>query len=326
MWSTSVTEERSASGTTPAARIERPGVARVFLDGSDATDFLQRITSNDVAVLREGEGCPTLLLERTGRFVDRLIAGDTGDGFLLVGSPGRGDAVHAFLDRYVIAEDVRVRDLRDSTVLITVAGGDAGAVLGRALGMDVADLPPWHHRTGPGGVRVIRAEHVGGGAFHVVAPSEAGASVNDALAAMPEMDAGTWRTLRILAGVPEFGEEYGDRTIALETRMFDAISFTKGCYVGQEVIARLHNHNRVKRALVRVRLQVRQTPARGAALAAGDEDVGEVVSAAAGGDGVIALAYVKVGCEAAGTELTLRDGKRAHAALVLPPALAGDAE
>ncbi|HMB69259.1 MAG TPA: hypothetical protein VKU85_08095, partial [bacterium] len=228
-------------------RIERPAVARVALSGEDARDFLHRITSNDTAGLADGEGCATLLLERTGRFVDRLIACECGDHRLLIGSPGRGEAVRAFLEKYVIADDVEIRGLEESHRLVTVLGAGAAEALREALGAELGEMPRFHHRAVPGeeDARVVRAEDVGGAAYHVL--FSPGGAVADALAAIPEADAAVWRKRRIAAGVPEFGEEYGDRTVSLETRMFDAIDLKKGCFVGQEVVARLHNYNRVKR-------------------------------------------------------------------------------
>jgi hypothetical protein len=310
-----------------AFRIERPDVARVMLTGEDARDFLHRITSNDTEVLAPGEGCATLLLERTGRFVDRLVACECGDHRLLIGSPGRGGAVRAFLEKYVIADDVTVRNLEDTHVLTTVFGPGAAEALGAALRVDLRGLERFHHLPVPveDDARVVRAEDVGGGAFHVLhAPGGAAAA---ALAVVPEAGADEWRTRRIAAGVPEFGEEYGDRTVSLETRMFDAIDLKKGCFVGQEVVARLHNFKRVKRGLVHLVVEGGDVPPKGAALlaAADDQPLGEVVSAAGTAAGVFALGYVAAGAETPGTTVNVAEGDRRRAARILPLAIAGEA-
>jgi folate-binding protein YgfZ len=322
------------SGRADVRRIERPDVARVALRGPDARDFLNRIASNETASLAAGEGCAALLLERTGRFVDRLIVCEADDHRLLVGSPGRGEAVREFLEKYVIADDVRVESLATTHRLFTVAGTDAAQALGVALGLGfgLGELPRFHHRPvgAPGDAaaesRVIRAEDVGGPAFHVVLPAAGAAALAAALGAIPEMDAAEWRARRIAAGLPEFGDEYGDRTVSLETRMFDAISLTKGCFVGQEVVARLHNFKRVKRGLVHLLVDGGEVPERDAPLlgAGGGEELGRVVSAARTQDGVFALGYVAAGHLAPGTALAVAEGDRRRGARILPLALAGE--
>jgi folate-binding protein YgfZ len=306
------------SGRADVRRIERPDVARVALRGPDARDFLNRIASNETASLAAGEGCAALLLERTGRFVDRLIVCEADDHRLLVGSPGRGEAVREFLEKYVIADDVRVESLATTHRLFTVAGTDAAQALGVALGLGfgLGELPRFHHRP----------EDVGGPAFHVVLPAAGAAALAAALGAIPEMDAAEWRARRIAAGLPEFGDEYGDRTVSLETRMFDAISLTKGCFVGQEVVARLHNFKRVKRGLVHLLVDGGEVPERDAPLlgAGGGEELGRVVSAARTQDGVFALGYVAAGHLAPGTALAVAEGDRRRGARILPLALAGE--
>jgi folate-binding protein YgfZ len=311
---------RAASG---GARFERSALARVAVGGSERRDFLQRLVSNDVSRLESGRGAPTLLLERTGRVVDRVIVADRGDDFLLVGSAGRAPAVVAWLARYVIADDVTVEDVGPRTRLVTVVGPRGAEAICRGLGVAVAELGPWEHRRGAAGgepVLVLRAEDVGGGSFHVIGSPAATAAASAAVAELPAADDAAWDALRVAAGVPAFGAEFDERTIPLETRMADAISFTKGCYVGQEVIARLHNQDRVKRALVRMRIEAARPPAPGAAVLVGDEEVGTVTSSARGPDGPIALGYVKAGLEAPGTRLVAG----AAPAEVLPLTPAGD--
>jgi folate-binding protein YgfZ len=294
------------SGTSGGARFERSALARVVVGGSERRDFLQRLVTNDVSGLASGRGAPTLLLERTGRVVDRVIVADRGEDFLLVGSAGRASAVVAWISKYVIADDVTVEDVGPRTRLLTVVGPQGASAIRRGLGVSAAELGPWEHRTGEASgepVLVLRAEDVSGGSFHVVGSPAAIDAANAALADVPAADEAAWEALRIAAGVPAFGAEFDEKTIPLETRMADAISFGKGCYVGQEVIARLHNQDRVRRALVRMRIDGRDVPAPGAAVLAGDEEVGVVTSSARGPDGPIALGYVRAGRETPGTRL-----------------------
>jgi folate-binding protein YgfZ len=294
------------SGPPADARFARNALARVVVGGTERRDFLQRLVTNDVSRLTNGRGAPTLLLERTGRVVDRVIVADRGDDFLLVGSAGRAAAVVAWISKYVIADDVTVEDVGPRTRLVTVVGPRGAEAIRAGLGVAAAELGPWEHRRGAAGgepVLVLRAEDVGGASFHVVGSPAAIDATTSALESVPAADESAWEALRIAAGVPAFGAEFDERTIPLETRMADAISFGKGCYVGQEVIARLHNQDRVKRALVRMRIDARDAPAPGAPVLAGDEEVGVVTSSARGPDGPIALGYVRAGREAPGTRL-----------------------
>jgi folate-binding protein YgfZ len=312
------------AGDVPqAVRIERARLGRLAVRGSDASDFLQRMTSNDLAALRAGEGAATLLLERNGRFIDRLLACRTGaTEWLLIGGPGRGAVVRDALARYVIAEDVAVDDLAGSTALVTVAGSGAAEQLGPRIGVPLLDLPRFHHReaaaVGPG-ARVVRAEDVGGRAFHVVVPAALRAELERRLQGLTLLDEDGWRTLRVASGVPEFGEEFSERTVAIEAGMADAISFTKGCYVGQEVIARVHHHDRVRRTLVRVRVAGAGVPPRGAKLARGEEDAGEISSAVRRAGQVLGLAYVRTGFEAPGSRLSVIEAGGRREVEVLAP-------
>jgi folate-binding protein YgfZ len=291
---------------TDGARFERNALARVVVGGSERRDFLQRLVTNDVSGLAEGRALPTLLLERTGRVVDRVIVVDRGTDFLLVASAGRATAVIEWIEKYVIADDVTVEDVGERTGLLTVVGDRGAEELSASLRVAAAELGPWEARPGDAGgetVLVLRAEDVGGRSFHVVGPRTAVDAAATALSALPAGDEARWNALRIEAGVPAFGAEFDDRTIPLETRMADAISFTKGCYVGQEVIARLHNQDRVKRALVRLRIEAGDPPAAGADVLLRDEKIGSVTSVAAAEAGFLALAYVRAGHETPGTRV-----------------------
>jgi folate-binding protein YgfZ len=304
------------------ARIERAKLGRLALRGADAGDFLQRMTSNDLAALREGEGAATLLLERTGRFIDRLIVCHVGSaGWLVICGPGRGAAVGDALQKFIFAEDLRIEDLSGSTSLVTVLGPAAAEALRSRLGV-AEELSRFHHREaaalGPG-ARVIRAEDVGGRAFHVVVPAPLRGALERRLEGVPLIDEDAWRTIRVASGVPEFGEEFSERTVAIEAGMEDAISFTKGCYVGQEVIARVHHHDRVRKTLVRVRVQGEAVPPRGAKLVHGGDDAGEISSAVRRGGEVLGLAYVRTGFETPGNRLSvIEPGGRREAEVLAP--------
>lgn len=295
---------------TGGVRRDAPAPTLVVAGGADRKGFLDRMATNDLKTLAPGRGAPTFFLERTGRVVDRVLVLERGDDAWLIGSPGRAAALLEWLSKHVIADDVSLTDVGAETALVTVCGPAASGLLATRLGVDAVALTPWEYRTTSalGGATVVRAEDVGGESYHLVTSREALPALHAALAELPALSEDEWRALRIEAGVPAFGEDYGERTVPLETRQMDHFSFTKGCYVGQEVIARLHNYKRVKRALVRLRIEGGEVPAPGATLAEGDREIGAVTSAAARGGVTWALAYVDAGRGTPGVRLTLRDG------------------
>jgi folate-binding protein YgfZ len=293
--------------------------------GADAKEFLHRVTTNDIRRLSPGEGTITLVLERTGRIVDRLLLAVRSADILLLGNAGRASAVRAWIEKYAIADDVQVEDIGESTRLVTMLGPGVESVLAACFGIDAASLKRYEHRSVEwrgGAATILRGEDVAGRSFHVMIEAKAFHSLWEALGALPAADEETYRALRIEAGIPGFPEEYDDRTIPLEARMTDAISFTKGCYIGQEVIARLHNFKRVKRALVRARIEGVAMPEAEATLVSNGAKVGSLTSAAPSGGALLALGYVEKGYEAPGTTLLLESegSSRKVEILTLTPA------
>jgi folate-binding protein YgfZ len=287
-----------------------PEQSRLILTGEDRRDFLHRMTTNDVQALAPGQGCVTLLLERTGRLVDRLVLLERGDDCLLLGTVARETAVVEWIERYVIADDVSVRDVTAETAGVLIAGHDAAAALA-AAGLPVPAAGGDHREADLGGTPVTVARDPGPGVarFHLI-----GARPLASLASLASLSEGTardWAGIRVEAGLPVYGAEWDERTIPLEAGLAPAISFTKGCYVGQEVVARLHNYRRVKRVLARLEIAGGDEPAPGAPLSADGKDVGRVTSVARVGERLLALARVEAAHGEAGARLALEDGTAA---------------
>ena len=320
--------EEVAAAHRVGARFDRSFRPRLRVTGADHRDFLQRMSTADIAALGPGRGAPTLFLERTGRLVDRLAALCFEDGILLVGNRERGPFAREWIERYVIAERVDVRDATPETFLFTLVGPEAPGALRDAYSLDVDSWEPWTHSfasasSSSSQVVVARAEDVGGRSWFVIGPSSLASETWDALAALPSAGEEAYRALRIESGVPAFGEEYTDRSIPLETRMHDAISFRKGCYLGQEVIARLHNYQRVKRWLVRLWIEGTELPGDGATIRAEGAEIGTITSAVPTADGVVALGFVERE-RAESPAITVTDGSENRAARILPLHPSGD--
>ena len=264
---------------TSAAFDERRDRGRVQLTGADAQSFLQALVTNDVGSLTAGTGCDAALLTPQGRMITDMHIRMTAQGFLLVVPSDAAAPLAARLDTLIFAEEVAVADVSAATAHFSVVGPGAA----RAAA-SVPDAESWtSHELGLEGI-------------DIVVPIERAGDVRRQLAATAAALSDEARTiLRIEAGRPEFGIDMDHETIPLEAGLLDrAISTSKGCYVGQEVIIRvLHRGGgRVAKRLVRLRFDG-DLPAAGATLSAGGRDVGRVTSAARSPrDGAIGLGYV----------------------------------
>jgi tRNA-modifying protein YgfZ len=224
--------------------------------GPDAADFVQRMVSNDVEALAPGGACDALLLTPKARIVAPLRVYRRGDDdFLLATEPGLGDTLRAQLQRARFAAKVEL-DAEEHPAAI-VFGGE------------------------PGGLRA-RAREYGDDAWEVLDAEPDGEPLGD-----DELE-----RRRIRARGAAWGRELDDRVMPAEAGLVErAISLTKGCYPGQEPVARLHFRGHANRGL-RV-LELSAVPAYDAEIRAGDRVVGRVTSAVPDGDAALALAYVR---------------------------------
>ena len=223
--------------------------------GEDALDLLNRLSTNKVDHLQPGHWAPTVLTSDRGRIVDLLSVIHAGECVYLLTSPGQQQVVVEWLDKYTIMEDLEVEDVSATTTVTALAGAGTDA----ALGLESADperLPGLQYPTSQvtlGTTDVIGISLPLGtlACCLLIAPSVDIEEVASALAALgaSEADADTWEALRVSSGAPAFGSEMGEPYNPLEVGLIGAIDFTKGCYIGQEVIARLDSYERVQRYL-----------------------------------------------------------------------------
>ncbi len=267
-----------------AGVLDRSSRARIEVSGTDRTSFLHGLLSNDVARLREGEGMYALLLTPRGMLVSDLLLYHLGDRFLLDVPPERGEAVAGKLDMFVLSSDVTVSPGGGDRGLLTLAGPGAGRLL-EAVGLS----PPGERygcaRGDVGGRPVVlgRHDHLGVDGFDLHLPAGATGEVFAALCDAGAVPVG-WRaaeTVRILRGVPRYGAELREGLLPPEVGFLveRAISYTKGCYLGQETIARVKTHGRVNRELRRLVFQGGRILGPGALLTREGAKAGVVTSA-----------------------------------------------
>jgi folate-binding protein YgfZ len=273
---------------------------KVRITGRDRATWLHGMTTNEVQSLQPGEGNYGAFLTNRGKMLGdyRLVVCE--DFLLFDTEPEVRDSLPATLDRYLISEDAAILPEHDAWALLGVFGTGSGSALATALG---ADLPPLalYHSTLVADVIVARQNRTGEEGYDVWAPAQEGQGLYDALVAAGAAPIGdeALEILRIEAGIPRYGADMTDETIPLEARLDHAVSFTKGCYVGQEIVARMHYRGHANWLLVGLRFEGERVPASGTDLFAGEDTAkrsGWVTSAAYSPtlDAVIGLGYVRV--------------------------------
>jgi len=275
-------------------RVPEPGW--ILIAGDDRTDFVQRQTTNDVRLLAPDRAQLTVLTSATARILDvwRLVALDDAIGTITL--PGRGASTAHYLQRRIFFMDkVTVTDASDTLAQIDLLGpGAAGALA--ALGVTDAPAPDtvaemaWQGET----VRVLGQSRALGLGWRLLVPRLAAKALESRLAEAGArgLAGEAYETVRVEAGLPAAGRELTDAYTPLETGLRAAVHEAKGCYTGQEVLARQINYDKITRQMVGLRLE---TPVqRGAAVQVEGRGAGEVTSAVVSPRfGAIALAVVK---------------------------------
>jgi len=287
-----------------AGWIDRTTRGRLRVEGRDARAFLQALVTNDVSTPGAGSGVDAAYLTPQGRMIAMLRLLCRGDDWLIEVAPGQAASLATRLDQLVFSEDVRVSDVSDATAELSVIGGSAAPALARALDVESSRLTTLgilSHAT-VGDVLVVRTDDSPIPGFDLFVPRDAREALVARLAGVGTVgiDAELAEALRIAAGRPAFGIDMTEETIPLEAGLLErAISTTKGCYVGQEVIVRVLHRGagRVAKRLVRLRFDAPAGSAvpPGTVLTADDHETGRVTSSAVSpGDGrLIALGYVR---------------------------------
>jgi tRNA-modifying protein YgfZ len=275
---------------------------QIAVAGPDRATYLQGLLTNDIPALSVGTGCYSAWLTPQGRMLTDMHVLESG-GLILLDLPVEtADATRERLEQFIFTENVQVESLAGKLTGVWVHGPQAPAVVERVLS-DPPSIAAWRDyqhaplqfRGRP--VSVARIDQLGVPGFCLyLEPSHQGDLIASLIeAGAHDVSADAIDAARIEAGYPVFGVDMTDDTIPLEAAIEDrAISMSKGCYVGQEVIIRvLHRgQGRVARKLVTLRING-AVPRRGTRLFAADRDVGFVTSAAASPRlGTIAMAYV----------------------------------
>ena len=292
----------------------------LHFSGRDVLDLLHRLSTNAVAHLPEGGTEETVLTTEKGRIVDLLLLGHFPDGILVLCSNGRGGAVLDWVEKFTITDDVKGSDLTHDIAVATLVGPQAISTLSEACQLELQDgecvldegAGVWCvSHAGPRGSRVV----LGGN--------------RDALDAImqrvdvPMVGPEAAELLRIRLGMPAApGELNGDYT-PYDVGLADLISFTKGCYVGQEVIARLDAYGKASRGLIGLEMSSEVCEMAETTIHKGSAQIGRLTSCVREGDRAFGLGVVRVEGVQTGDELEVRSGDSALAGRVVMLAAGG---
>ncbi|HEY3329394.1 MAG TPA: glycine cleavage T C-terminal barrel domain-containing protein [Capsulimonadaceae bacterium] len=298
------------------------GIVRVA--GRDRLAFLHGQLSNDVLSLQPGEGIRACLLNNTGHLLADIIVHAFDGHVFLETDPSQAPILLRALDRFIIREKVLLEDVSASWQIVTLQGPGARDAWERldSTPLTVADGPLYAHAPlpftaadGSAHGEIARRPRIGApDGYDLWLPVSIAAEIIAALSANPgvaELDDSTYETLRIESAEPAWGAELTEAVIPLEAGLLDAISFTKGCYMGQEIIARIHSRGHTNRTLRRLTLAAPANPADKIVAVGGPkngEEVGWLTSTATSPRlGPIALAYIRNEYAAAGSTVKVNE-------------------
>ncbi len=295
-------------------------MGRLSATGSDVLDLLNRLSTNLVEHIEPGCGVRTVLTDERGRILDHLQIFNMGTWTLLIVGPRNRERVLEWIDKYTIVDDVEIEDITLSTAMFTILGPQARDKLSSLAGtkVDGLDLCQWTDATIKGiEVQVLRTDSAGNPSYEVIARAEDAPALWRAIkdAGIVPIGHEAFEALRIEGCVPGPEAELVDAYNPLEAGLWDSISFNKGCYIGQEVIARLDTYGKVQRHLVSIGFPEGIQVERGSKMSYEGREVGSVTSVAQvpGQHGLLALGYVRKEASTIGTKLALANDLNASA-------------
>jgi folate-binding protein YgfZ len=296
--------------------------AQIALTGSDRVRWLNGMVTNNVRDLGEGHGVYAFLLNPQGKIQADLYAFNRGESLVVETERAQVDAVLQIFDRYIIMDDDEVENLTGKYVAVSAVGPRSIATLA-AIGMIVPVLRPlefgetqWEGTA----VTVVRGDNPAVPDYKIWVSPEKVEEVRNALvqAGTEDVHADALEALRIACGIPKFGVDIRQRDLPQETGQERALNFTKGCYIGQEIVERIRSRGAVHRMFTGFEMEGTK-PVPGFRIQEDGKDVAEITSVgsvpAESGERILALGYGRREVMVPGKELVLGDTKVRVAAL-----------
>ncbi len=296
---------------------------RIVLRDRDRAALLQRLSTNDIEHLSPGQGARTVLTNHNGRIIDLLTVYVLADELLVVTGPGQGSQMIGLLRKNIFFNDkVKLEDTGSALFQCSLYGPDSARMLSDLTSVDVTDLPLHAIRSVAVDAlpfSIARSLPLGGNGFDLFCPADQQARLWGALvhAGARPMGQEAFEYLRVEAGYAAWGRELSLEYIPLETGLWDAVSFTKGCYVGQEIIARMESRKRMAKQLRGLHLSgILAAPT---SLQVEGKDAGDLTSVVESPRfGPIGLAYVRTAYGEPGTTVGIVDSNITGKVVALP--------
>jgi folate-binding protein YgfZ len=309
-----------------AGLIDLSSHARIEVSGKEAVQFLNGLVTNDMKTLSEGAWMLAAFPTPQGRLIASTRVLRRRDSFLFLTEAASHASLLKTLERFTLAGDFRVKDQTDTLAQLSVQGARAAEIIGQVLGQEAGSLERlraveilWNERR----VSVIRATHTAEDGFDLFVDAAHASLLWKELRAAGAQPFGfdALEILRIEAGLPRYGLDMDETNIVTEAGLDDAVSYTKGCYTGQEIIARIHWRGHVARKLTGLFFDVEGNIERDAKLRteADGKEIGRITSATFSPrlKRTIALGYVKYDYLKPGTRVIVAYGNEERAAIVI---------
>jgi folate-binding protein YgfZ len=294
--------------------------AKIVVTGGDRVRWLNGMVTNNVRDLAPGHGVYAFMLNPQGRIQADLYAFQRGDSLLVDAERGQRDKILQLFDRYIIADDVEIADISDKLTALGLTGPESRHVLERAA-IAVPDLAhlqfaeiTWQQKN----ITLLRSGEEARESWQIWLAPEPTGELWDALLKAGARPTGTaaLNLFRISRGIPQFGEDIREHDLPQETGQTRALNFTKGCYLGQEIVERIRSRGAVHRQFTAFAVEG-TLPEPGEKIVADEKEVGEITSSAVlplpGGDRPVALGYLRR--QAAGKDLRAGTAKLKPASL-----------
>lgn len=286
---------------------DRSSWGRIQVSDADRLNFLHNQSTNTFNLRKPGEGCDTVFVTSTARTIDLATAYILEDSVILLVSPGLTEKLMKFLDRYIFfADKVKLADITAETQTVSVLGSKSHDIV-KELGAAELIAQPYGTHCLVDGIRIAVGSGLATEGYTLISDLSIDLTAKLKELGATEIDDQTWNQLRVEQGRPMPGEELTDDYNPLEAGLWHTISWNKGCYIGQETIARLDAYNGVKQNLWGIKLN--QVVEPGTVVTIADEKVGKITSVVdavtdtcAGG---IGLAYIRTKAGGAGLQTDL---------------------
>lgn len=302
--------EALEAARSQVALSDRTAWGRLEIRGDDRVRFLHNQTTNNFQILQPGQGCDTVFVTSTARTIDLATTYVTQEAIVLLVSPSRCQQLMQLMDRYIFPMDkVELQDISDRTVCFSLVGPQSDRLMETLFNTNPLLAQPdnthcllnWEDRE----IRVAVGNGLAIPGYTLIAPAEVAGRLWRQLVESGGVPMGdrVWERLRILQGRPKPDSELTEDYNPLEAGLWQMISFEKGCYIGQETIARLNTYQGVKQQLWGIKLSAVVEP--GTAILVGEKKVGKLTSCTETPEGYFGLAYIRTKAGGKGLEVAV---------------------